>query len=142
MSKIVLRGGIPALILGLLVLVLPGPGQDPPAEGTAAVVGSEGVQRIEIAGGDYYFNPSVITLKVNVPVEIAVYKAGGRKPHKIRARSPEAGIDFSATLHKTPRVIRFTPTKPGDYPFWCPMHFPFTKSHRAHGMIGTFRVVE
>jgi plastocyanin domain-containing protein len=130
------------LIAGVFFLGLDGQGQDPASRGTAAVLGSDGVQRIEIAGGSYYFDPSVIVVKVNVPVEITVKKAGGHKPHKIRARSPEAGIDFSMAMKKAPRTVRFTPTKVGEYPFWCPMRFPFTKSHRAHGMTGTIRVVE
>lgn len=117
-------------------------GQQPQPGGTVAVIGSDGVQRVEISGSSYYFDPSVIVLKVNVPAEITVKKAGGHKPHKIRARSPEAGIDFSAKLGKAPRTIRFTPTKAGEYPFWCPVHVPFMKSHKAHGMTGTIRVVE
>lgn len=132
--------GIAAATLVLLVGIS-GFGQEA-AQGTVAVVGSDGVQRLAIVGGTYYFDPSVIVVKVNVPVEITVRKAGGHKPHKIRARSPEAGIDFSVTLRATPQTIKFTPTKVGDYAFWCPERFPLMKSHKAHGMTGTLRVVE
>lgn len=131
--------GIAATLV--LLLGVSGFGQQA-AQGTVAVVGPDGVQRVEIVGGTYYFDPSVIVVKVNVPVEITVRKAGGHKPHKIRARSPEAGIDFSVALHSAPRTIRFTPKKVGDYPFWCPERFPLMKSHKAHGMTGTLRVVE
>lgn len=133
--------GVLAAVL-LLILGTAALGQQAQSGGTVAVVGTDGVQRVEISGGSYYFDPGVIVLKVNVPAEITVKKAAGHKSHKIRARSPEAGINFSVPLRQAPRTIRFTPTKVGEYPFWCPVHVPFMKSHRAHGMAGTIRVVE
>jgi plastocyanin domain-containing protein len=135
------EGRFLAFVLGLAVLGLAGLGQEAAPAGTRAVLGPDGVQRVEITGGDYYFAPNVIIVKVDVPVEIVVHKVGGT-PHKIRMRSPEAGMSFSVCLHKDLRTIRFTPTKVGVYPFWCPMHFPFSKSHRARGMEGRIEVVE
>ncbi len=107
-----------------------------------AVVGADGVQRAEIVGGSYYFAPDVIVVKVNVPVELKVKKAGGATPHSIALKAPEAGIDFSVSLGKEPKSISFTPTKVGKYPFWCTKRFLFLKSHKAHGMTGVLEVVE
>ncbi len=107
-----------------------------------AVVGADGVQRAEIVGGSYYFAPDVIVVKVNVPVELKVKKAGGATPHSIALKAPEAGIDFSVSLGKEPKSIAFTPTKVGKYPFWCTKRFLFLKSHKAHGMTGVLEVVE
>jgi plastocyanin domain-containing protein len=130
-----------ALVLGLGLLAISGFGQEAAPAGVRAVLGSDGIQRVEITGGSYYFAPNRIILKVGVPAELIVRKVGGT-PHKIRMRSPEAGMSFSACLHKKPRTIKFTPTKVGVYQFWCPMHLPFMKSHRGHGMHGRIEVVE
>jgi plastocyanin domain-containing protein len=107
-----------------------------------AVLGEDGVQRAEITGGSYYFYPDVVVVKVNVPVELNVKKAGGAVPHSIALKAPEAGIDFSVSLRKEPKSIKFVPTKVGKYPFWCTKRFLFFKSHKDHGMTGMLEVVE
>ena len=59
------------LILGcLLVLVATGVGaaEDPPAgkeKRVVATVGDDGVQRVEVTGGAYYYDPNYIVVKVN-----------------------------------------------------------------------------
>jgi plastocyanin domain-containing protein len=107
-----------------------------------AILGPDGVQRAEIVGASYYFDPDVIVVKINVPVELKVKRAGGITPHSIALKSPEAGIEFSVSLGKTPKTVKFTPTKIGKYPFWCTKRFLFLKSHKAHGMMGFIEVVE
>ncbi len=108
-----------------------------------ATVGSDGVQHVEITGGEYYFDPNVIVVKVNVPVEFKVKKAAGYVPHDIVADSPDAGIKFKADLsNKEPAVIKFTPTKAGKYPMYCDRRFLFFKTHRERGMEGVIEVVE
>ena len=107
-----------------------------------AAVDADGIQRVEITGGSYFFDPNVIVVKVNVPVELKVKKAGGATPHNIVLKAPEAGIDFSVSLGKAPKTVTFTPTKVGRYPFWCTKRFLFFKSHKAHGMKGALEVVE
>ncbi len=106
-----------------------------------ASVGSDGVQRVEVAGGSYFFAPNVIVVKVNVPVELVVRKAG-KGTHDIFLHAPEAGIDFQASLDNEPKTIKFTPTKVGKYEFWCTHKIPFSKSHRERGMSGVLEVVE
>jgi hypothetical protein len=39
-----------------------------------AVIGKEGVQRVEVSGGDYYFMPDHNIGKENVPVELKIKK--------------------------------------------------------------------
>jgi plastocyanin domain-containing protein len=107
-----------------------------------ATVGTDGIQRVKITGGSYYFDPNVIVVMVNVPVELVVKKAGGSTPHSIVLKAPEAGIDFSVSLGKEPKSIKFTPTKVGKYEFWCSKRFLFLKSHKEHGMTGVLEVVE
>ena len=108
-----------------------------------ATVGPDGVQHVEIMGGEYYFDPNYIVLKVNVPVEFSVKKAPGYIPHDMVVNSPEAGIDFKVDLDaKKPDIVKFTPTKVGKYPMYCDKRLLFFKSHRERGMEGVIEVVE
>jgi plastocyanin domain-containing protein len=109
-----------------------------------ATVDADGVQRVSITGGEYYFDPNYIVVKVNVPVELKVKKAedaSGFVPHSIVVKAPEAGIDFKESLSKEPKAVRFTPTKVGKYPLYCDKKSPFGKSHREKGMEGVIEVV-
>jgi plastocyanin domain-containing protein len=102
----------------------------------------DGVQRVDIVGGDYYFDPNYIVVKVNVPVEFHVKKVSGIVPHDIVMDEPEAGITFKEKLGSEPKVITFTPKKTGVFPFYCNKRFLFFKSHRERGMEGVLEVVE
>ena len=135
----ILRASAAALIL---LVGIVGFAQDAKEIRFVAIIGADGVQRAEITGGSYYFDPNVIVVKVNIPVELKVKKAGGATPHSIALKAPEAGIDFSVSLGKELKSIKFTPTKVGKYPFWCTKKLPFTKSHKDHGMTGILEVVE
>jgi plastocyanin domain-containing protein len=127
----------------ILLLGSMGYGQQAPKNRVVAVLGPDGVQRVEITGGSYYFDPDDIVVKANVPVELIVKKAGGSTPHSIFLKAPEAGIDFNVSLGKQPKTIKFTPTKVGTYPFWCTKRAPLSsKSHKDHGMTGVIEVVD
>jgi plastocyanin len=125
-----------AAVVGALCLAAAAPG---PA--TVVPIGKDGVQRVEIVGGSYFFKPNHIVVKVNIPVELKVSKESGLVPHDIVAKSPEAGIVFQESLSKTPKIIKFTPTKVGKYPMYCTKKAPFSKSHREKGMEGVIEVV-
>ena len=107
-----------------------------------AVIDKDGVQRVEIVAGSYFFNPNRIIVKVNVPVELKVHKESGIVPHDIALSAPEAGIDFKESLGTEPKIIRFTPTKVGVYPFYCSKKLLFFESHREKGMEGKLEVTE
>jgi plastocyanin domain-containing protein len=102
----------------------------------------DGVQRVEILGGGYFYKPNHIIVKVNVPVEFKVRKEGGIVPHDLVIDSPEAGITVRENLSTDTKVIRFTPTRVGKYPFYCSKKPPLFKSHREKGMEGVLEVVE
>jgi plastocyanin len=107
-----------------------------------AAVGADGVQHVEITGGEYYFDPNYIVVKVNVPVELSMKKTKGFVPHDIIVKAPEAGIDFKADLSdKTAKTVTFTPTKTGKYEMLCDKRFLFFKSHKDRGMDGFIEVV-
>lgn len=107
-----------------------------------ASIGTDGVQRVEIVGGSYFFDPNYVIVKVNVPVEIKVKKESGMVPHDFVLKAPEAGIDVRVDLGKEPQTIRFTPTKVGEYPFYCAKKLLFFESHREKGMKGILKVQE
>lgn len=102
----------------------------------------DGVQRVEVVGGEYYFDPEHIIVRVNVPVEITFKKTPGFTPHNILIKAPEAGIDINVDMSTKPATVRFTPTKPGLYPIYCDKRFLFFKTHRERGMEGLLEVVE
>lgn len=110
---------------------------------TVVPVGKDGVQRVDIVGGSYFFKPNHIVVKVNIPVELKVTKESGFSlvPHDIVAKSPGAGIEFQESLSSTPKTIKFTPTKVGKYPIYCSKKAPFSKTHREKGMEGVIEVV-
>jgi plastocyanin domain-containing protein len=107
-----------------------------------ASIDADGIQRINITAGEYFFSPNYIIVKVNVPVELSIKKEPGITPHDIVIKEPEAGIDFSESLSTDPKTIKFLPKKTGKYTFYCDKKLLFFKSHRARGMEGTIEVTE
>lgn len=106
-----------------------------------AATDRNGVQRVEILGGAYFFDPYYIIVKVNVPVELKIRKEG-IMPHNFVLKAPDAGIDIAVDLGTEPTVVNFTATKAGTYPFYCDKKFLFMSSHKEKGMEGTFEVRE
>jgi plastocyanin len=115
------------------------PGQDQPV---VAAMGDDGVQRLDVVGGEYYYKPKHIVVRVNQPVELQVRKEGGFIPHNIIVKAPEAGIDFNVEMKNEFQTIRFTPTKTGKYAIYCDHRFLWFADHRKKGMEGTIEVVE
>lgn len=111
------------------------------AEAYAAKLDADGVQRVRLIGGEYFFKPARIVVKVNVPVELLASKEAGIVPHNLVIRAPEAGIAVEEELGTEPKKIRFTATAPGKYPFYCSNRLLFFASHRERGMEGVLEVV-
>lgn len=107
-----------------------------------ATVDKDGVQRVSILGGGYFFDPYHIIVKVNLPVELSVRKESGMVPHNIIVKAADAGINFEEDLGTEPKIIRFTPTKTGTYPIYCGKKLLFFESHREKGMEGILEVVQ
>ena len=105
-----------------------------------AIVDADGVQRVEVLGGGYFFSPNHIIVRVNMPVELKVRKESGVVPHNIVLKASGAGIDIDESLESDPKVVRFTPLKTGSYPFYCDKKLLFFESHRDKGMEGVLEV--
>jgi plastocyanin domain-containing protein len=131
---------VPALLLSLLCPFAGAQDKKAPPPVIAAV-GQDGVQRADIIGGSYFFRPNHIVVKANTPVELRFMKESGMTPHNLVMSSPDAGMDFTVDLGTEPQVIRFTPTRPGKYPFYCSKKLLFFASHRENGMEGVIEVV-
>jgi plastocyanin domain-containing protein len=107
-----------------------------------AVAGTDGVQRVEIIAGGFYYDPNTIVVKINVPVELIVKRTSGFIGHNIALNEPDAGINFTQALSTDSVSIKFTPTKVGKYMFTCTHKVPFSKSHLERGMYGYLVVVQ
>jgi plastocyanin domain-containing protein len=107
-----------------------------------AVIDKDGIQRVNMLAGNYFFDPNHIIVRIDVPVEITIKREPGITPHDFVIKEPDAGIDISETLSTEPKIIKFTPKKPGTYPFYCTKKLLFLKSHREKGMEGIIEVVQ
>jgi plastocyanin len=102
----------------------------------------DGVQRVRVVAGSYFFKPSHIVVKVNTPVEILASREAGMTPHDLVIRAQDAGIDVEYDLPTQMQRILFTPKKVGKYPIYCSKKPPFGgASHRERGMEGVLEVV-
>ena len=106
-----------------------------------AQVDPDGVQRVRLEGGGYFFKPNHIVVRVNVPVELLASREAGFVPHDLVIQAPEAGISVEVDLAAEPKKIAFTPTTIGKYPFYCGQKLLFFASHRERGMEGVLEVV-
>ena len=106
-----------------------------------AKVDPDGVQRIRLEGGGYFFKPNRIVVKVNVPAELSASREAGITPHNLVIKAPEAGIAVEEDLATEVKKIVFTATAVGKYPFYCSNKLLFFASHRERGMEGVLEVI-
>ncbi|MEN3292259.1 MAG: hypothetical protein V7642_1512 [Burkholderiales bacterium] len=106
-----------------------------------ARIDDDGVQRVRIVGGEYFFEPQRVTVKANVPVELILTKQAGVVPHSFVINAAEAGVSVDEELGTEAKKVRFTPTAVGSYPYYCGHRLLFFKSHRDRGMEGALEVV-
>ena len=108
-----------------------------------AVPDSDGVQRVYIRAGSYYYKPSYIVVKKSKPVELVLIRESAVIPHNIVMNSPEAGMKFDVEIDpEKPVKVTFTPTRVGIFEFYCDKKLLFFPSHREKGMHGVIEVTE
>lgn len=132
--------GKPATILTTVLLVAAIPAIS--GERVEAPIGNDGVQRLSVLAGRYFFRPDHIVVKANRPVELVVSKEPGFVPHNFALNIPSEKIELDEELGTAPRAIRFTIHQPGRYDFYCSKKPLFFESHREKGMEGVLEVVE
>ncbi|MGU3775938.1 quinol oxidase [Burkholderia metallica] len=126
---------VPALLAAGIVLAR--------ADGDIPVrvpVDADGVQRVAIVGGSYFFRPNHVIVRARVPVELTVSAEPGVVPHSFELDAPQAGIAVHTELGTTPRTFRFTPAQPGRFAYYCTHRLLFFRSHRERGMEGVLEV--
>lgn len=116
-------------------------GSQQAGERVVAAAGADGVQRVAIVARSFAFTPNRVAVKAGAPVELTLSKEPDVISHSFVLVAADAGISVSEQLGTTPRTVRFTPTKPGTYEFFCDKNPALFKSHRALGMVGTLEVV-
>jgi plastocyanin len=128
------------LALALGACASGGSGELRGGEPFVAAAGADGVQRATVDAGSYFFAPSRIVVKANLPVELTLRKKSWLIPHSFVLEAPEAGIAVAEDLSSEPTIVRFTPTRAGSYPFFCSKRLLIFPSHREQGMEGVLEV--
>jgi plastocyanin domain-containing protein len=101
---------------------------------------ADGVQRLNVAGGNYYFQPKQIVVRAGVPVELTLKRESAMVPHDFVLRIEADGIDIAQVFTGSGTVVAFTPLTPGKYAFTCSKKLPFFASHLDKGMEGVLVV--
>ena len=98
----------------------------------------DGVQRVTLVTHSFWFEPDRIEVKAGVPVELRLTNGSLVVPHNLTCLAPDAGLTLNrgvGMLHGG-ATLRFTPTTPGTYQFFCGKH-----GHAKKGMTGEIVVV-
>ena len=102
---------------------------------------ADGVQRVALVGGSYFFRPEHIVAQADRPLEITVSLQPGLIPHRFVLEAPDGQKLANVSLGAEARTVRLT-LKAGDYVFYCPNQLLQFKSHRERGMAGVLQVRE
>jgi plastocyanin len=110
-----------------------------PVSEMTARTNSQGIQVVDVDVHSFYFKPNRIVVEVDKPVDVVLHFKSLFVPHNFTCVDPDAGISASVgagfmSFHRT-KHARFTPTKRGEYEFFC-----HVKGHHEKGMEGTIVV--
>lgn len=106
-----------------------------------ATLDADGVQRVAIVGGSYFFRPARILVQAGQPLEISVSLEPGIVPHRFVLEAADGPPLVDVPLGQAPKAVRMN-LKAGDYLFYCPNQLLGFKSHRERGMAGVLEVRE
>jgi heme/copper-type cytochrome/quinol oxidase subunit 2 len=115
--------------------------QEKPAEPVVATLGADGIQRASLTLDSYSYAPSRLIVEAGKPVELTLTSVTLLTPHNFVLKDAAAGlaVDQDVSAGKTV-TVRFTPTQPGTFTFYCDKKLLFFASHREKGMEGTLEV--
>lgn len=105
-----------AMIAATLVATGTGLAQTDDGAALRVPIDADGVQRVTIVGGSYFFRPNHVVVTAHAPVELTVSSQPGIVPHSFEIDAPQAGIDVRTELGTTPKTFRFTPSQPAGSP--------------------------
>ncbi len=105
-----------------------------------AILGDDGVQRIEVLADSYSFRPNYLVVKAGVPLELTLRRQTLLVPHDFILALPPDNIHIEQEISREGTILRLTPSTPGQYPFHCGKKLLFFESHRDQGMAGMLEV--
>lgn len=129
------------LVFSIAGLVLEAAAAVPELEIYQASADADGVQRVSLVGGSYFFHPGHIAAQAGRPLEIAVSLEPGLIPHRFVLEASDGQQLANLPLSAEAKTVRLT-LKAGDYVFYCPNQLLQFKSHRERGMAGVLQVRE
>lgn len=99
------------------------------------------MQRVSIAMDSYSYRPNHLVVRAGQPVELTLTSVTFLTPHNFVLKEPVAGlaVEQDVGAGKT-AAVRFTPTVPGLFTFYCDKKLLFFASHREKGMEGRLEV--
>ena len=101
----------------------------------------DGVQRASVQLDSYAYTPGHVIVQSGKPVELTLTSVTFLTPHNFVLLDSAAGlaVEQDVGAGKTV-VVKFTPTRPGLYAFYCDKKLPLFPSHREKGMEGRLEV--
>jgi plastocyanin len=120
-----------------LTTLLPGctSGVSRPVARVDAVPDTHGVQHVDLDFHSYYFQPNRIVVHRGEPVELVVHDRSLLVPHNFTITDSTLNVSVTKWGPGSGSV-RFTPSVPGEYEFFCHEH-----GHAQKGMTGTLVVL-
>lgn len=88
---------------------------------------------ISVEAGSFYFKPNLIRVKKGEKVKLTLNAVSMMHDFNI----DELGVKVPLTKNGTSSTVEFTPTKSGEFEFYCSVG-----SHRANGQVGKLIVTE
>jgi plastocyanin len=101
-----------------------------PVTSVDAVTDTQGVQRVTIDMHSFYFRPNRIVVHTGHPVELILRNRALVVPHNFTIADSAISVSANKWGPGAARV-RFTPTVPGEYHFFC-----HVDGHSKKGMTG------
>ena len=120
--------------LSLAVLAGCSSGIGRPVVSVDATLDAAGVQVVEVDMHSFYFEPNRIVVHAGHPVELVLHNCSHIVPHNLTISEPDLNVSESKWGWGSDH-LRFTPTKPGQYRFFC-----HKDGHEKKGMVGTLVV--
>ena len=108
-----------------------------------AELDEDGRQRAAITLDSYSFTPDYVVVRVGTPVELTLTSVTFLTPHNFILKDPAVGLNIDQDVGAGDTVtVRFIPTQPGTFSFYCDKKLLFFASHREKGMEGRLEVHE
>lgn len=131
-----LLGGALCLIPGMLLA-------ESAKERVVLTKDADRVQRAAVILDSYRYQPDHLVVQAGAAVELVLTSVTVLTPHNFVLRDLDAGLNVDQDVGAGETVtVRFTPSKPGLYTFYCDKKLLFFPSHREKGMEGLLEVRE